>query len=142
MKAVVIVFPGSNCDRDGVVGLQKAGFKVQSVWHGENSLPQNIDLIFIPGGFSYGDYLRSGAMSAISPIMNEVKKLAKKGVKILGVCNGFQILTEASLLDGVLLKNEKARFICKMVNLKVENSDTIFTNKYHKNKLICAVKIT
>ena len=136
MKAAVIVFPGSNCDRDAVVALQKVGIGVIKVWHQETSLPNNLDLIVIPGGFSYGDYLRSGAMAAISPIMNEIKKASAKGVNVLGVCNGFQILTEAGLLDGVLLRNKNIKFICKTVNLRVESTDSNFTYGYKKNQII------
>ncbi len=133
MRSAVIVFPGSNCDRDAVDALQKVGSKVQKIWYQENNLPDNLDLIVIPGGFSYGDYLRSGAMAAISPAMQEVIRLSKKGVRILGICNGFQILTEAGLLDGVLLRNSKIKFSCRYVNLKVENNNSVFTKKYSKN---------
>jgi phosphoribosylformylglycinamidine synthase len=136
MKSAVIVFPGSNCDRDAVVALEKVGSKPQKIWHQETSLPDDLDLIIVPGGFSYGDYLRSGAMAAISPVMGEIKKAAKKGVNILGICNGFQILTESGLLDGVLLRNKIGKFICKTVNLKVENTDSNFTFNYQKNQII------
>ena len=136
MRAAVIVFPGSNCDRDAVDALQKIGSKIEKVWHQETSLPSDLDLIIVPGGFSYGDYLRSGAMAAISPVMNEIKKSAAKGVNILGICNGFQILTEAGLLDGVLLKNKGGKFICKTVNLRVENITSNFTAKYQQNQII------
>lgn len=130
MKAAVIVFPGSNCDRDMLVGIEHSlGRAPEMVWHKETELP-DVDFIAVPGGFSYGDYLRCGAMSAHSPIMREVVKKAEQGVRVLGVCNGFQILTEAGLLPGVLMRNAKLRFICKDVNLKVENADTAFTNKY------------
>ncbi|MCE3254851.1 MAG: purQ [Rickettsiaceae bacterium] len=136
MKSAVIVFPGSNCDRDAVDALQKIGSKVEKIWHKETSLAADLDLIVVPGGFSYGDYLRSGAMAAISPVMGEIKKAAEKGVKILGICNGFQILTEAGLLEGVLLKNKGGKFICKTVGLKVENAKTNFTSDYQKNQVI------
>ena len=136
MKSAVIVFPGSNCDRDAVVALQKVGSKVQKIWYQETSLPSDLDLIIIPGGFSYGDYLRSGAMAKISPIMNEVVRFATRGVNILGICNGFQILTEAGLLDGVLLCNKNIKFICKTVNLRVENIDSNLTSSYQKNQII------
>jgi phosphoribosylformylglycinamidine synthase I len=136
MRAAVIVFPGSNCDRDAVDALQKVGSKVEKIWYQETSLPSGLDLIIVPGGFSYGDYLRSGAMAAISPVMNEIKKAAAKGVNILGICNGFQILTEAGLLDGVLLQNKGAKFICKTVNLRVENVQSNFTYSYQKNQVI------
>ena len=120
MKAAVIIFPGSNCDRDAIVALQKVGSDVIKVWHQETVLPNNLDLIIVPGGFSYGDYLRSGAMAAISPIMNEIKKASIKGVNILGICNGFQILTESGLLDGVLLRNKNIKFICMQVYIHFE----------------------
>lgn len=136
MKSAVIVFPGSNCDRDAITALEKIGSQVQKVWHQETSLSPDLDLIVVPGGFSYGDYLRSGAMAAISPVMNEIKKAADKGVHVLGICNGFQILTEAGLLDGVLTQNKGAKFICKTVNLKPENTDSKFTAGYKNNKII------
>ena len=136
MKSAVIVFPGSNCDRDAVTALQKVGSKVSKIWHQETKLEDDLDLIIVPGGFSYGDYLRSGAMAAISPVMQEVKRLSKKGVKVLGICNGFQILTEAGLLEGVLLRNKKVKFICRDVLLRVENQSTAFTAKYKKNQIV------
>lgn len=136
MRSAVITFPGSNCDRDAITALQKVGSKVQKIWHQETKLDDNLDLIVVPGGFSYGDYLRSGAMAAISPVMQEVKRLADKGVRVLGICNGFQILTEAGLLPGVLLRNKKMKFSCREVFLRVENSDTTFTRKYKKQQVI------
>lgn len=136
MKSAVITFPGSNCDRDAKDALKKIGSKVQSVWYKETSLDDDLDLIIIPGGFSYGDYLRSGAMAAISPVMQEVKRLADKGVKVLGICNGFQILTETGLLPGALLRNKKTKFICNKVSLRVENNNSIFTKKYKQNQII------
>jgi phosphoribosylformylglycinamidine synthase len=136
MRSAVITFPGSNCDRDAFEALQKVGSKVQKVWHQETKLDENLDLIVVPGGFSYGDYLRSGAMAAISPVMQEIKRLANKGVRILGICNGFQILTEAGLLPGVLLRNKKIKFICRQVSLRVENNESAFTKKYKKNQVI------
>jgi phosphoribosylformylglycinamidine synthase len=136
MKAAVITFPGSNCDRDALIALQKFDCKVQKVWYRETRLDNDLDLIIIPGGFSYGDYLRSGAMAAISAIMREVKNLAKKGVRVLGICNGFQILTEAAMLPGVLLRNKKMKFICRKVSLRVENCNSDFTGKYQKNQII------
>ncbi len=136
MKASVIVFPGSNCDRDVKVALEAAlGNSVQMVWHGGTDLPQT-DLIVIPGGFSYGDYLRSGAMAAHSPIMREVVKRAGAGVPVLGICNGFQILTEAGLLPGVLMRNADLKFVCKDVHLRVENSDSLFTRAYRNGQVI------
>ncbi len=136
MKSAVVVFPGSNCDRDAVDALQKIGSKVEKVWYQENKLPSNLDLIVIPGGFSYGDYLRSGAMAAISPVMKEVKKSASSGTHILGICNGFQVLTETGLLDGVLVRNKGIKFVCKTVNLKVENQNNNFNSCYQKNEII------
>lgn len=136
MRSAVVTFPGSNCDRDAIDALQKIGSKVQKIWHQESKLDDNFDLIIIPGGFSYGDYLRSGAMAAISPVMQEVKRLANKGVAIVGICNGFQILTEAGLLPGVLLRNKKMKFICREVCLRVENTSSPFTQKYKKNQII------
>lgn len=132
MQASVIVFPGSNCDRDVATAFEKAsGKKPTMVWHGDSTLPKS-DIIVIPGGFSYGDYLRTGAMAAHSPIMGEVIAAAKKGVRVLGICNGFQVLTETQLLPGVLLRNQKLKFICKTVSLKVENNDSVFTKAYKK----------
>ena len=136
MRSAVITFPGSNCDRDALTALQKIGSKVQKVWHQDTKLDDNLDLIVVPGGFSYGDYLRSGAMAAISPVMQEVKRLSQKGVRVLGICNGFQILTEAGLLPGVLVRNKKMKFICREVDLRVENSETVFTRKYKKSQVI------
>jgi len=136
MKSAVIVFPGSNCDCDAVDALQKVGSKVNKVWHQETKLENDLDLIVVPGGFSYGDYLRSGAMAAISPVMQEVKRLAERGTKVLGICNGFQILTEAGLLDGVLLRNKKIKFSCRDVLLHVEDTNTSFTKKYKKGQII------
>jgi phosphoribosylformylglycinamidine synthase len=136
VKSAVITFPGSNCDRDAFTALQKIGSKVQKIWHQETKLDDDLDLIIIPGGFSYGDYLRSGAMAAISPVMQEVKRLANKGVRLLGICNGFQILTESGLLPGVLLRNKKTKFICRELSLRVENCDSAFTRKYKKNQVI------
>lgn len=130
MKSAVIVFPGSNCDRDVAVTLEEVtGEKPAMVWHGEASLPK-VDLIVLPGGFSYGDYLRSGAMAAHSPIVRAVKDEAQRGVAVLGICNGFQILTEAQLLPGALMRNASLQYICRDVGLKVERADTPFTNAY------------
>lgn len=130
MKASVIVFPGSNCDRDVAVTLENvSGRKPIMVWHGETELPDT-DLIVLPGGFSYGDYLRSGAMAAHSPIMGAVKAKAKKGVAVLGICNGFQILTEAGLLPGALMRNSTLSYVCRDVPLRVERNDTLFTSAY------------
>lgn len=135
MKSAVIVFPGSNCDRDGYTVLKATGCEPQMVWHCDTALPK-VDLVYVPGGFSYGDYLRSGAMAAQSPIMQEVKKHADAGGYVLGVCNGFQILTESQLLPGILLRNAKLKFICKDVQLKVENNTTAFTSKFGAGQVI------
>jgi len=135
MKSAVIVFPGSNCDRDAKTVLSATGLNPTMVWHAETTLP-NVDLVMVPGGFSYGDYLRSGAMAAQSPIMREVKAHAQRGGYVLGVCNGFQVLTEAGLLDGVLLRNQKLKFICRDVNLRVENTATKFTSAYKTGQVI------
>lgn len=137
MKSAVIVFPGSNCDRDMAVAIEKASGKAPAmIWHADHELPEGLDFIAIPGGFSYGDYLRSGAMSAHSPVMQEIIKAADRGVYILGVCNGFQVLTEAGLLPGVLMRNRDLRFICKNVHLKVENTGSIFTQNYSQHQVI------
>ena len=121
MKANVIVFPGSNCDRDVKVALEKFQIQTTMVWHQENKMPKS-DLVVLPGGFSYGDYLRCGSMASKSNIMNEVIKHADKGGYLIGICNGFQILTETGLLPGALLRNKKLKFICKYVNLLIENN--------------------
>jgi len=136
MKASVIVFPGSNCDRDVKVALERTiGATVSMVWHGDQTVPAS-DIIVIPGGFSYGDYLRCGAMAAHSAIMRDVVAKAKAGTPVLGICNGFQVVTEAGLLPGVLMRNASLRFICKDVHLKVEQTDTVFTNAYAKGQVI------
>ena len=131
MKAAVIVFPGSNCDRDLAVAIREVGGRAPTmVWHGDSELPAGLDLIAIPGGFSYGDYLRSGAMAARSRVMRAVVDAASKGVPVLGVCNGFQVLTEAGLLPGALMRNAGLSFVCRTVGLRVENNQSIFTNAY------------
>ena len=135
MKSSVIVFPGSNCDRDIAVALEKMQFKNQMVWHKEAALPKS-DLIVLPGGFSYGDYLRSGAIAGKSLIIDEVIKAANNGCLVLGICNGFQILTETGLLKGALLRNKNLKFINKDVRIKVINNDTNFSNKYKKNEIL------
>ena len=135
MKSSVIVFPGSNCDRDIAVALKKMQFKNQMVWHKETRLPQS-DLIVIPGGFSYGDYLRSGAIAGKSSIINEVIKAANNGCLILGICNGFQILTETGLLKGVLLRNRNLKFINKDINIRVLCNKSKFLNKYKKDEVL------
>jgi phosphoribosylformylglycinamidine synthase len=137
VRAAVIVFPGSNCDRDLAVALEQAtGRKPDMVWHRETALPDGTDLVAVPGGFSYGDYLRSGAMAARSPIMQDVVSAAGKGVPVLGVCNGFQVLTEAGLLPGALMRNAGLHFVCRPVALKVENSQSIFTSAYRAGEEI------
>ena len=135
MRSSVIVFPGSNCDRDIAVALEKMQFKNQMVWHKESKLPKT-DLIVIPGGFSYGDYLRSGAIAGKSLIIDEVIKAAAAGCLVLGICNGFQILTETGLLKGTLLRNKNLKFINKDINLIVSNNKTKFTSKYKLNQIL------
>ncbi|WP_374532864.1 phosphoribosylformylglycinamidine synthase subunit PurQ [Phenylobacterium sp.] len=131
MKAAVIVFPGSNCDRDCKVAVERStGAKVDMVWHAETALPQGLDLIVLPGGFSYGDYLRCAAMAALAPVMTEVRAAADRGVAVVGICNGFQVLTESKMLPGALLRNEKLKYVCKPVALEVTNSQTRFTAAY------------
>ena len=135
MKSSVIVFPGSNCDRDVAVALEKFQFKNQMVWHDETNLPKS-DLVILPGGFSYGDYLRTGCIASKSRIINDVIKHAKKGGLILGICNGFQILIEAGILPGALIKNKNTKFISKMVALDVITNDSIFTSCLTKKQVI------
>lgn len=136
MKAAVIVFPGSNCDRDIQVSLRKAmGTEPLMVWHGDTSF-DDVDLIAIPGGFSYGDYLRAGAMAAKSPVMREIISRANKGVPVMGICNGFQILTESGLLPGALMRNAGLKYVCKDVHLRVEANDTAFTQNYTQGSVM------
>ena len=136
MKASVIVFPGSNCDRDAAVALEAAtGQAPAMVWHGDSEIPAS-DLIVLPGGFSYGDYLRSGAMAAHSPVMREVVARARSGTPVLGICNGFQVLTETGLLPGVLMRNATLKFICKDVWLRVERNDTAYARRYAKGEVV------
>lgn len=131
MKAAVLVFPGSNCDRDCAVAVERStGAKVEMVWHQETTLPDGLDLIVLPGGFSYGDYLRCGAMAAQSPVMRDVVKAAERGVATVGICNGFQILCEAHLLPGALLRNARLKYVCKAVDLDIVNGQTRFTAAY------------
>jgi len=130
MHAAVIVFPGSNCDRDMKVAFENAGAKVTMVWHKDTEMPTGVDVIGIPGGFSFGDYLRCGAIAANSPICRSVKAHADKGGYVLGICNGFQVLTETGLLPGVLLRNAKLKYICKAIDLTVETSASAFTSEY------------
>ncbi len=131
MSAAVIVFPGSNCDRDCKVAVERStGEQVQMVWHAETELPKGLGLIVLPGGFSYGDYLRCGAMAAQAPIMQAVKKAADEGVTVVGICNGFQILCEAGMLPGALLRNSGLKYICKPISITVANGQTRFTSGY------------
>ena len=137
MNSAVIVFPGSNCDRDLAVAIEEVtGRKPAMVWHRDTELPDGIDFIGIPGGFSYGDYLRSGAMAARSPIMRAVADAAGRGVPVLGVCNGFQVLTETGLLPGALMRNAGLHFVCRPVRLTVENSQSLFTSQYDSGEQI------
>ncbi|MEC8099071.1 MAG: phosphoribosylformylglycinamidine synthase subunit PurQ [Pseudomonadota bacterium] len=129
MRAAVIVFPGSNCDRDVTVCLKAAGAQVDMVWHGDTHLPA-CDLIVLPGGFSYGDYLRCGSMAANSPIMREVVARSGTGTAVLGICNGFQVLTECGLLPGILMRNRELNFVCRNTRLNVSRTDTPFTHLY------------
>ena len=137
MKSAVIVFPGSNCDRDIAVAIEQVtGRAPAMVWHRDIELPDGTDFIALPGGFSYGDYLRSGAMAARSPIMRAVSDAAGRGVPLLGICNGFQVLTEAGLLPGALMRNAGLNFVCRPVSLKVENSQSLFTSQYDAGQTI------
>jgi phosphoribosylformylglycinamidine synthase len=136
MQSAIVVFPGSNREQDVFDALRRTSGKAPlKVWHRDSTLPK-CDLIVIPGGFSYGDYLRCGAMAANSPIMREVKEAAARGTPVLGICNGFQIITEAGLLPGALLANKTLKFHCKTVNLRVENSQTIYTSRYQAGQVI------
>jgi phosphoribosylformylglycinamidine synthase len=137
LKAGVIVFPGSNCDRDLAVAIEQVtGRAPAMVWHRETELPEGTGLIALPGGFSYGDYLRTGAISARSPVMDAVAKAADRGVPVLGVCNGFQVLTEAGLLPGALMRNAGLNFICRDVALTVDNAQSAFTSRYDAGETI------
>jgi phosphoribosylformylglycinamidine synthase subunit PurQ / glutaminase len=136
-RAALVTFPGSNCDRDLAVALEKvSGTAPIPVWHGDAALPERLDLVALPGGFSYGDYLRSGAIAAHGPIMRAVVAAAKAGVPVLGICNGFQVLTEAGLLPGALLRNAGQTYICRTVPLRVENNRSLFTNGYDQGQVI------
>jgi phosphoribosylformylglycinamidine synthase len=136
MKAAVLVFPGSNCDRDLAVACRNAGMQVNMVWHKDSTLPEGTDLVAIPGGFSFGDYLRCGAIAARSPITRAVIEHANRGGFVLGICNGFQVLTETGLLPGALMRNANLKFVCKALHLKVETADSAFTSGYDKGQTI------
>ncbi len=137
MKTAVIVFPGSNCDRDMAVALEQVTGKAPAmIWHRESELPEGVDFIALPGGFSYGDYLRCGAISARSPIITAVKAAADRGVRVLGVCNGFQVLTEAGMLPGALMRNATMNFICRDVSLTVANNNSDFTRLYQAGEQV------
>tara|TARA_B100000678_G_scaffold92766_1_gene77461 strand:- start:3024 stop:3698 length:675 start_codon:yes stop_codon:yes gene_type:complete len=137
MNTAVITFPGSNCDRDMQVAIREVFGKAPvQVWHRDTALPDRLDFIALPGGFSYGDYLRAGAMAANSPIMREIAREAARGVPVLGVCNGFQVLCEARLLPGALMRNAGQRFVCRDVALRVENADTRFTGDFAEGETI------
>lgn len=136
MKAAVVLFPGSNREGDAVRALGKAGIDTTIVWHGEPDLPGGTDLALLPGGFSYGDYLRCGAIAGRSPIMDAVRRHAARGGLVLGICNGFQILVESGLLPGVLMRNANLRFVCRMQHLRVERADTAYTSSYRMGQAI------
>ncbi|MCG7518395.1 phosphoribosylformylglycinamidine synthase subunit PurQ [Ruegeria sp. Ofav3-42] len=136
MRAAVIVFPGSNCDRDLAVAFEQAGFEVDMVWHKDAALPEGVDIVGVPGGFSYGDYLRCGAIAAQSPICKAVVDHTERGGYAVGICNGFQILTETGILPGALLRNAGLKYICRTVGLKVETSDSAFTEGYNAGDVI------
>ena len=135
MKAAVVVFPGSNCDRDCKTASERAtGAAVDMVWHADTELRTNLDLIVLPGGFAYGDYLRAGAMAALSPVMGPVRKAAARGVAVAGICNGFQVLCEAGMLPGALMRNAGLKYVCKAVTLDVVNAQTRFTGAYGEQR--------
>ena len=136
LRAAVLVFPGSNCDRDLAVALERAGAQVAMVWHKETALPAGLDLVAIPGGFSFGDYLRCGAIAARMPVMRAVAEKAAAGVTVIGVCNGFQILVEAGLLPGALMRNTSLKFVCRQVKLEITNANTMFTRRYQPGQII------
>jgi phosphoribosylformylglycinamidine synthase I len=137
MKFGIVVFPGSNCDHDAYSAVKLIdGVKAEYIWHKDTNIPKDIDTIILPGGFSYGDYLRSGAIAKFSPIMNEVKRFADKGGYVIGICNGFQVLTESHILPGALLRNNNLNFICKDVFLKTINKETHFTSEIEDSKIL------
>jgi phosphoribosylformylglycinamidine synthase len=136
MKAAVVVFPGSNCDRDCKTAIERStGATVDMVWHGESDLPEGLDLIVLPGGFAYGDYLRAGAMAALSPVMGAVRAAAARGVAVAGICNGFQVLCEAGMLPGALMRTAGLKYVCKAVALDVVNAQTRFTAGYGEQRV-------
>ncbi|MBT8459260.1 MAG: phosphoribosylformylglycinamidine synthase subunit PurQ [Boseongicola sp.] len=136
MKAAVLVFPGSNCDRDLAVAFRQAGADVEMVWHKDTRLPDGVDIVGIPGGFSFGDYLRCGAIAARSPIVGALKAHVERGGYALGICNGFQVLVETGILPGALIRNAGLKFICKPVDLTVETAASDFTNGYTKGQTV------
>jgi len=136
MKAAVVTFPGSNCDRDLAVAFERAGYQVARVWHKDSALPEGMDVVGVPGGFSFGDYLRCGAIAAQSPIAAAIRAHAARGGYVLGICNGFQVLTEMQLLPGALMRNAGLKFVCKPVGLRVETTDSAFTAGYGKGSVI------
>jgi phosphoribosylformylglycinamidine synthase len=136
MKAAVVTFPGSNCDRDLASAFAQAGFQVTRVWHKDTALPHGVDVVGVPGGFSFGDYLRCGAIAAQSPISAAIRSHATRGGAVLGLCNGFQVLTEMGLLPGVLMRNAGLKFACKRVGLRVETTDSVFTATYGRGQEI------
>jgi phosphoribosylformylglycinamidine synthase len=136
MNVAILRFPGTNCEFDTQYAFEKLGHSTQIVWHNDKELPQNIDLVVVPGGFSYGDYLRSGSIARFAPVMQEVSKFAANGGKVLGICNGFQILTEAGLLPGALKRNTNLHFISKYQHLKVVSTDNAFLNKCQKDEVL------
>jgi phosphoribosylformylglycinamidine synthase len=136
MKAAVVTFPGSNCDRDLAVAFEGAGFQVERVWHKDTELPKGVDVVGVPGGFSFGDYLRCGAIAAQSPISAAIRSHAEKGGYVLGICNGFQVITEMGLLPGVLMRNATLKFVCRTVTLRVATADSGFTCAYNPGQLI------
>lgn len=136
MRAAVVVFPGSNCDRDLAVAFEAAGADVTMVWHKDTALPEGVDIVGVPGGFSFGDYLRCGAIAANSPVCRAVKAHAERGGYVLGICNGFQVLTETGILPGALLRNAGLKYICKTIGLKVETSQSIYTEGYNAGDVI------
>lgn len=137
MKSAVIVFPGSNCDRDLAVAFERAtGEAPRMIWHKETTLPEGLDLIGIPGGFSFGDYLRCGAIAARSPICRAVVDFANRGGHVLGICNGFQVLTETGILPGALMRNAGLKFVCKDVDLRIETNNSVFTSAYSKGETV------